>query len=55
MDLDQRLRRRYKLISKLEFLINESIYYRSNNCYFDDNKKITICNISQIENKAKIL
>lgn len=55
MDLEQRLRKRYKVISNIEFYINESIYYRNNNCFFNDKDKITICNINQTENKSKIL
>lgn len=55
MDLDQRLRKRYKIISNLNFYINESIYYRNNNCFFDDEKKITICNVSQEKNESRII
>lgn len=55
MDLEQRLKRRYKIISNVEFYINESIYYRNNNCFFNDNTKITICNVNQLENKSKLI
>jgi hypothetical protein len=55
MDLDQRLKKRYKSIKDIEFIIKESIYYRNNNCYFDDEKKIIIANTAKEENKSKIL
>lgn len=55
MDLETRLKKRHKIISNIEFYIAESVYYRNNNCYFNDNEKKTICNISQEENKSKVL
>lgn len=55
MDLDQRLKKRYKIISNIEFYINESIYYRNNNCFFNDKTKVVICNLKQNQNKSKIL
>lgn len=54
MDLEQRLRKRYKVISDIESFIKESVYYRSNNSYFDQSKKIIICNTKDPENKAAI-
>lgn len=55
MDLDQRLKKRYKSILDIEFNIKESIYYRNNNCYFDDNKKIVIANTKEEKKISKIL
>lgn len=55
MDLEQRLKKRHKIISNIEFYIKESVYYRNNNCFFEDDKKIIVCNVKQENNKSKIL
>jgi hypothetical protein len=55
MDLETRLKKRYKAISNIDFYITESIYYRNNNYYFNEKEKKTICNIAQQENKVKII
>lgn len=55
MDLETRLKKRYKIISNIDFYIVESVYYRNNNCYFNDKEKKIICNINQKENKSKII
>lgn len=55
MDLDQRLKKRYKALSSIENLIKESIYYRSNNCFFDEKEKIAIGNTQELNTKTKII
>lgn len=55
MDLETRLKKRYKIISNIDFYIAESVYYRNNNCYFNEEQKIVICNTSQQSNKIKVI
>lgn len=55
MDLETRLKKRYNIISNIDFYIAESIYYRNNNYYFNDKEKKVICNINEEENKSKII
>lgn len=55
MESEQRIKRRNYLLNNLEYLISESVYYRSNSSLMKDKDKIVICNIKNKENKTKIL
>lgn len=55
MELEQRIKRRTHILDNLEYLISESVYYRTNSNLMNDENKIVICNINNKENKKKIL
>jgi putative lipase involved disintegration of autophagic bodies len=55
MDLQQRIKRRYFLLSYLDKMIEESIYYRNNNFQMNQDQKIVIANITDANFKTKIL
>lgn len=54
-DQNSNLARRIDLISSLEYLLKESIYYRTHSNYFDDSQKIVVASINSKENKTQIL
>lgn len=54
-DQNNNLSRRIEIISNLEYLLKESIYYRTHSTYFDPNQKFTIGSIHSKESKSKIL
>ena len=55
MEPEKRIKRRNYLLNHLEYLISDSVYYRTNSSLMDNDNKIIICNINNIENKKKIL
>jgi hypothetical protein len=55
MEPEQRIKRRSHLLNHLEYLISESVYYRTNSSLMNNEDKIIICNINNKENKKKIL
>jgi hypothetical protein len=55
MEPEQRIKRRNHLLNHLEYLISESVYYRTNSSLMSSKNKIVICNINNKENKKKIL
>lgn len=54
MEKEQRLTKRHYLISNLEKIIEDSVYFRNYNKYMIKSKKISIGPISESNIKAKI-
>jgi hypothetical protein len=54
MEKEQRLSKRHYLISNLEKIIEDSIYYRNYNKYMNESKKISIGPITEKNIEAKI-
>lgn len=55
MDKEDRIQKRYYILSSLEKIIEDSIYYRNNNKYMDESRKYVIANIKSEESKKKII
>lgn len=51
---EQRIANRYFLIDSLEYIIKESVYYRSNSHLMNPERKVASLNIYSEEIKAKI-
>lgn len=50
-----KIAKRIDIINNLDFLLKESIYYRTHSTHFVEENKITIANINQKNNKKNIL
>jgi len=55
MDKNDRIGRRHYLISNIEKIIEDSIYYRTNNKFMNQESKVIIGCIEEKEIKKKIL
>lgn len=55
MDKDDRIGRRHYLISNIEKIIEDSIYFRTNNKFMNQQSKVIIGHVEQKELKKKIL
>jgi hypothetical protein len=55
MDKDDRIVRRYYLLSNIESIINDSIYFRNNSKYMNTSSRVNIGSIEEKELKKKIL
>jgi hypothetical protein len=53
--MNNRIPKRIYIISRLEDIIKESVYYRNNSSNLKEENRIPIANISNKESKAKIL
>lgn len=54
MEKEQRLSRRHYLISNLEKIIEDSVYFRNYNKFMNEGSKITLGPITEIVIKAKL-
>ncbi len=55
MDKNDRIGRRHYLISNIEKIIEDSIYFRTNNKFMNQKLKVIIGHIEEKEIKKKIL
>lgn len=55
MEKEQRINNRYYLLSNIENIINDSIYYRNNSKFMNSESKFIIGSIQDKELKKKIL
>jgi hypothetical protein len=55
MEKEERIKKRHFLISNLEKIIEDSVYFRSNNKFMKESSKFVVGHISEKECKCKIL
>jgi len=53
--MNNRIPKRIYIISKLDDIIKESVYYRNNSFNIKEENRIPIANVNSKESKAKIL